>query len=219
MKIDGRWIIGGMLAFLLLSTMPAPLRAQSDALPEEVMALFNDITDIDKMRVLNPLKLTAAQLDKLISTIRASQESFNRRLDAAAVPPVRAIAKEIRETRQKLLKGGEIPKDFDEKVRKLHEDFLKKRRAEEENTLKSLAAAIRSILTERQMQQAVSIARKWTEEDGQPTKRGSSEQFFNLYVLGTFITYPRIVPLLEDMRKAMTSTAHVPSDTPQEARR
>lgn len=218
MKIEGRWIIGGMLAFLL-SMMPTPLRAQSDALPEEVMALFNDITDIDKMRVLNPLKLTAVQLDKLISTIRASQESFNRRLDAAAIPPIRAIAKEIRETRQKLLKGGEIPKDFDEKVRKLHEDFLKRRKAEEENTLKSLAAAIRSILTEQQVQQAVTIARKWTEENGQPTKQGTNEQFFNLYVLGTFITYPRIVPLLEDMRKAIASTAKVPSDSPQEVRR
>jgi hypothetical protein len=208
-----------MLALLFLSIIiPTPIYAQSDALPEEVMALFNDITDIDKMRVLNPLKLRVDQLDKLISTIRASQESFNRRLDAAAVPPIRAIAKEIRETRQKLLKGGEIPKDFDEKVRKLHADFLKKRKAEEENTLKSLAAAIRSILTEQQVQQAVSIARKWTEEDGQPTKRGTNEQFFNLYVLGTFITYPRIVPLLEDIRKAMSDTAQVPPNPLQEAR-
>jgi hypothetical protein len=198
-----------------------PARAQSDIVPKEVQAVFADISDIDKLRILNPLKLSGEQLDKIIAVLKKAQTEYNSKLQEAAVPPVRNLAKEIRDTRQTMLeKHTTVPKDFDEKVKKIQSDFTKRRDAEDATTLKSVSDSIRAILKEDQIATAVSIARKFAEQDGKPTMKGADDKFFNLYVLGTFILYPRIVPLLEDMRKVAdtASTASTASMATREAR-
>jgi len=194
-----------------------PARAQTDIIPKEMQALFTDISDIDKLRVLNPLKLTADQLDKIIPIVKKAQTDYNAKLAEAAVPPIRKIASEIKETREKMLATHSgVPKDFDEKVKKLQAEFVKRRKAEDNATLKSLSDSIKAILTKEQVSTASSLARKLTEEDGKPTQKGSDDQFFNLYVLGTIVVYPRIVPLLEDMRKTAES-AEITGHTAQSA--
>lgn len=198
-------------AFLLLAPClctSIPARAQSDIVPKEVQEVFADISDIDKLRILNPLKLSGEQLDKIITVLKKAQTEYNSKLREAAVPPIRDLAKEIRATRQKMLEThGTVPKDFDEKVKKIQDGFIKRRDTEDQTTLKSVSDSIRAILNKDQIASAVSIARKFTEEEGKPTKKGTDDQFFNLYVLGTFIVYPRIVPLLEDMRKVADTSA------------
>jgi hypothetical protein len=193
-----------VLALAVSNSIPA--RAQSEIIPKEMQAVFADIDDIDKLRVLNPLKLTADQLGKIIPIVKKAQTDYNSKLADAVVPPIRKIASEIKDTREKMLATHSgVPKDFDEKVKKLQEDFVKKRKAEDNATLKSLSDSIKAVLTKEQVAKAASLARKLTEEDGKPTQKGTDDQFFNLYVLGAIGLYPRIVPLLEDMRKSAES--------------
>jgi hypothetical protein len=206
----GAWHVAALSLLCLVSALflSIPARAQSDIIPKEMQALLFDISDIDKLRVLNPLKLTSEQLDKIIATLKKAQEQYNSKLTEAAVPPIRQLAKEIKETRQKMLTTHSlVPKDFDEKVKKIQNDFTKQRDEADKTTLKSVSDSIRAILTKEQIDMGVSFAKKFTEEGGKQTKKGSDEQFFNLFVLGTFILYPRIVPLLEDMRKVSDMAA------------
>jgi hypothetical protein len=192
-----------------------PANAQSEVIPKEVSALLDDISDIDKLRVLNPLKLTTDQLDQIIVVVKKHQDDYNKKLADAAVPPIKQIAKEIKETRRKMLAGGTIPKDFDEKVKKQQDDFVKRRNQEDFNTLKGLAEAVKKILNKDQFAKAVTIAKKFLEDQGKDVK-GDDDKFFNYYVLGTLIVYPRIVPLLEDMRAAQVASR---AGNTQEARR
>jgi hypothetical protein len=198
--------IAGLMA-LMIGALPRQGSAQSDFIPAEVIALFRDIDDVDKLRVLNPLKLSAQQLEKIIAEVRQHQETYNRRLADSVVPPIRSIARDIKETRRKLLTGGDVPKDFDEKVKKLQADYIKRRDQEDRDTLKSLSDKIRAILSEEQVKKAVELAKTLTQKDGKPTLRGSDAEFFNYYVMMTFVVYPRIVPLMEDMKRALLEEA------------
>lgn len=213
-----RWIAWGLAAMLCVGAARLPLTAQNELVPAEVSALFDDISDIDKMRVLNPLELTPEQLDRLIKIIRKSQNDFNRKLAEVAVPPIRRLAREIKETRRRLLPGGEVPKDLDEKVKKIQADFSARRAEEEYNTLKSVSDAVREVLTKEQVKTAVMLARTLTMKDGKPTLRGEDDKFFNGYVLGTFILYPRIIPLLEDMKQARSRATEAGRSPDTEAR-
>ena len=177
--------------------------AQGAPPPAEIVAVLDHIADIDKMRVIAPLRLNAAQVGKIIDAIRAGERDYSKALDAAAIPTIRSIAEEVRETRRKALAGETIPSEFTEKVRKLSDEFAKTRQQEYLAAVRRLAEAIKRILTEEQFAAAVKIARDVAKEDRTTRATGSDDQFFNLYVVGTFVSYPRITPLLEDLRKAL----------------
>src|SRR5438874_357341 len=87
--------IAAILAASIVSGGTQSASAQTDVFPKEIIALFDDINDIDKMRVLNPLKLTGDQLDKLIAAMKKAQDDYNKKLSDAAVPPIRALAADI----------------------------------------------------------------------------------------------------------------------------
>lgn len=198
----GRNLLVALSIALLGGLSHSTARAQNDIVPKEVSALFDDISDIDKMRIINPLKLTAEQYGKLIAAIKKAQDDYNKGLAEAAAPPIKQIAQDIKETRRRMLtSGGDVPKDFDEKVKKIQEEFVKQRGKQEGTTLQSLSNDIRAILTPEQFDKAVKLTRTLTEKDGKATLKGEDAKFFNFYVLGTFIQYSRIIPLLEDMKK------------------
>jgi len=173
-------------------------RAQDDpGMPPDTAAIFDSIDDIDKLRLLNPLGLTAQQLDKIIPMLTARQRAYNARILELAVEPLKAIAPDIKATRSKLLVGGAIPNDIDEKIKRLQKEFADRRTQEQDKNLKLVADGIRSVLTTAQYKAVVATSRR--DFTG---KEGTDEQFFNLWVRETVVAYPRIVPLLEDMRKA-----------------
>ena len=195
-----------LAATFYLGASPRRAAAQTE-IPKEVLALFDDLSDIDKLRVLNPLKLTEEQLGKIIDTLTQARDKYVKSVSAAAVPPIRDMAAEIKELRKKLLTGGDVPSDFDSRVKKIQDDFVARRQAEENRTLKSLSDSIRAILTQAQIDKAVSLAKSLTKKNGRETLKGSDEQFFNFYVKGTFMDYGGIIALLEDMKKARGSGA------------
>jgi hypothetical protein len=129
--------------------------------------------------------------------LTARQRAYNARILELAVEPLKAIASEIKETRAKLLSSGAIPSEIDDKIKRLQKEFAEKRAQEQDKNLKLVADGIRSVLTTAQYKAVVAMSRR--DFTG---KQGTDEQFFNLWVRETVIAYPRIVPLLEDMRKA-----------------
>ncbi len=199
-----RWIVCVMALAALASSAWRPLCAQDSPIPTEVSALLDDIADIDKLRILNQLKLKPDEIDRIIAAVEKSQRDYNKALADATVPPIRGIATDIRATRQKMLAGASIPKDFDEKVKQLQDDYVKRRDNAQADTLSKLSGALRAIITQDQLATAASIARKALTENGTPTAKGTDDQFFNYFVLKVFVGYPRIVPLLQDMKKAQT---------------
>lgn len=191
-------ILSVILALATLGFVAAG-RANQDPpkAPEVQLTLFDAIDDLDKLRLLNPLKLTAAQLDKIIPLLKQRQKAYNERLAELAMAPLKGIADEILKTRAQLLSGGAIPQDLDEQIKRAQRDFVEKRKAEDDKNLKLVADGLRPILTTEQYKAIVAMARRDFEG-----LQGSDEQFYNLWVRETIIAYGRIVPLLEDMRKA-----------------
>ncbi len=203
MNLCSRFALCAFLAATLLVASWPPTRAQSDGgaglVPPEVAALFDDIIDIDKLRVLNPLKLTHEQIDQLIATIKEWQNKYNKQLADAAVPPIKGIASDIKEVRRKVLAGGAIPKDFDDKVKGLQDKFVERRDKAEFDTVKGLAEAVKKVLKPDQVATAEKLAKDALTEKG---KEPPKIIFFNYYVLTVLIQFPRIVPLLEQMKAA-----------------
>lgn len=205
MKRETVWLVALLAISLMLPACAA--RAQDDPImPAETAAIFDSIDDLDKLRILNPLNLTADQLGKLIPALKQRQRAYNLRILELAVEPLKAIATDIKATRAKLLGGGAIPSDIDEKIKRLQKEFAEKRKVEQDKNLQLVADTMRGILTANQNKVVVEMARR-----DFTTGRGNDEQFYNIWVRETIIAYPRIVPLLEDMRKARAPKTSPPS--------
>jgi hypothetical protein len=199
---SSRFAVFALLAVIIGCASLLPLRAQNDTFPPEVNVLFDEIIDIDKLRVLNPLKLTGDQIDKLAAAIKSSTRDYDKALADAAVSPIKEMAKDIKDVRKKMLSGEAIPKEFDDKVKGIQDAFVKKRDAADYSSLKSLSDAAKKILTDEQVAKASELSRKYIEKDAKPNSKNTDDKFFNFYVLQIFIRYPRIVPLLEEIKKA-----------------
>lgn len=176
-------------------------RAQADAATAPAVELIDLINDIDKLRVLNPLKLTERQLDALIKATRDAQAAYNARLREATIPAIQALAEEIRATHKAALAGREIPKAFDEKVKKLQTELVRRRETEDEKAVEALAKAFREALSASQVRTAVSLAKTLGEA------KGTDDELVRFYVTRTLILYPRAVKLLEDIKKAQGAAA------------
>ncbi len=187
----------------LVAGLSRPAFAQNDpVMPPDTMAIFANIDDLDKLRLLNPLQLKADQLEKVIPLIKERQKAYNKRILELAVEPLKAVATQIADTRQRLLAGGTIPQDLDDKIKQLQKDFADRRKVEQDKNLKLVADGIRAVLTERQYKEIVSMARRdFRNADG------TDVQFYNLWIRETIIAYDRIVPLFEDMLKARRASS------------
>jgi hypothetical protein len=178
-----------------------PVEAQQSNIPPDVQATFTDIDDIDKMRILNPLKLTADQLGKLAKIMKDSTADYNKKIADILVPRMRSSAAEVKDTKRRMLAGAALPKSVDSNIKKMQSDFVAQRKTVDEATIRSLSAQIREVLTDEQYKTVVETTQALTTKDGKkPT--GPDDSFFRLYVTGTFIAYGKIVPLLEDMKSA-----------------
>ncbi len=193
-----------LIAAVLITAGRTPTIAQGIGLPADVTALFEDIMDIDKLRVLNPLKLKSEQIDKMIAVIQKSQDNYNRKLAAAGLA-IKDLSSEIKETRTKMMGGAAIPTDLDDKVKKLQDKFVEQRNKLEKDTLQGMSTAMTSVFTSDQKASAVALAKKALNKEGKPTTKGSDDNYFNYYVLQVFIQYPRAISLLKDIKGAKES--------------
>jgi hypothetical protein len=179
----------------------APVQNSSGKPSPEVEKLLDDLSDIDHLRSISPLKLTPDQLDRLIAAIETARAEYDRKVKELAEPLLRSMADEIRATKSRSLAGSDPPKEFDDKVKKLQADFLKKRAEVNNQNLAKLGAKFREIATDKQVETAVKLAKDWATQEGKEVK-GTDAQWLNFYVLNVILDNPRTVPLLKEMRAA-----------------
>ena len=216
--------VGGLLACLLvsgslLSANPAAAQDKPDAGSKDkpgngaadkspnksadasdVAPLTIALDDIGELRGLNPLKLTADELDKMSVIIADAQTDYNKKLAANAAPILRKASDAILAAKKKALAGTAL--GYDETMTKVLTDVEARRKETENATLKSLSDKLQTVLTESQVQTAAKIMKDELIKMNGSAGKGTDAQFFNLYVLRVVMGYPRIVPLLKEMRTA-----------------
>ncbi len=168
--------------------------------------LLDALDDIDRLHALNPLKITPDQIDKIIAVETAAALSYNKKSALLGVPEIMTMADEIRATKKAALAGEAIPKDFDDRVIKIQADITAKRDRMSKENLRSLSTTLQTILSPAQVATAAKLSKDAATRLGQESE-GTDKQWFNSYVLDTFINNPRIVVLLKSIRAAATSNA------------
>lgn len=168
---------------------------------KEIQELLDSVEDIGEMKFLNPLRLTTAQIDKLVPLITAAQTEYNSQLAAANQESLKKIANDIRAARRQAVTGKSVSTEANDRINKAIDAHLKSIKARQDDALKNLSQKIRNILLSEQYATAAKLAKEETEKINQNAK-GTEDQWFNLYVKSVVMGYPRIVPLLKDIRAA-----------------
>ncbi len=187
----------------------APSDAKSDAKDaksadvSDVAPLFVALDDLGELRVLNPLKLTADELDKVAAIISDSQTEYNKKIAANAAPVLRKASDVILAAKKKALGGAVVP--LDDTLIKAMSDYEARRKETENATLKALSEKLQTVLTEAQIAAAAKVAKDESAKLTGAASKGTDAQFFNLYVLRVVMGYPRLTPLLKEMRAARTA--------------
>jgi hypothetical protein len=215
MQISSRqtraWRAGVALAAACLATtmFGGPALRGGRALAQEkptdkqaATAVVADLDDIDRLRVLNPLKLEPDQIDKLVAALTSAQADYEKKVNSLGAGTFGPVASEARDVKRQVLTGGAIPRDFDDKIKKIQTDFLKQRDDLNTANIKAVAAACRSVLTDRQVTVATKLERDQWNKDHPDVKDATDTQLFNLYCVDLFIANPRAIPLLKEMRAA-----------------
>ncbi len=172
--------------------------APTNPIPADIQDLINSFEDVGELKFITPLKLTPDQLDKLAQGMTTAQATYNAKV-AKILSPYRNLADTIRQAKRQALLGK--PTTGEDEVIKTVNTVLPKRQALEEETLKSISSLVEGIFTKEQYSAAVKLTR---EEQSKLTKqnasKGSDAQWFNLYVLRVIMSYPRIVPILKEIK-------------------
>ena len=103
--------------------LAAPLTALARIIPPppaEIVKTLTDIGDLELVRALQPLQLTAAQIETLLLPMKQVLDGGEkeRKTDYDAL---RALSADVTKARDAALKGDPIPTDLDEKIRKASE--------------------------------------------------------------------------------------------------
>lgn len=174
---------------------------------KEVEELLASVEDIGELKFLNLLQLTAEQLDKLISAVNGAQAEYNAQLALFNQTALKKISSDILSARKLALSGKPVPTALNDRINKAIDAHLKntqKRKEIHDKTLSSLGEKFRGILTAEQIATAAKTAKEETEKTKQGVK-GTEAQWFNAYVSSVVMGYPRILPLLKEMRTAKES--------------
>ncbi len=191
-------ILAGMSLFRIV-----PVEAQEQAKQKtDAVAVVSDLDDIERLRVINPLQLQPDQIDKLVAALTNAQADYDKKVNALGASIFVASASEVHEVRKRALAGVAIPRDFDDRMKKLQADFLKQRDDLNTANIKIVAAACRGILSTKQISIATKMERDQYEKDHPDIKTATDAQLFNLYCVDVFISNLRSIPLLRDVRAA-----------------
>lgn len=216
-----RWVAGVALGALFTGVTPAAIARRQpptelSRIQKEVQELTDSVMDIGELKFLNALELTDVQLEKVLAVVTSVQEEHNLRLAQFEQAALRKIAADIRAARRIALSGKPVPEDLNSRINKTIDAHLKNTQKRQElfnRTLIDLSQKLREILTPEQIATAARIAREETEKLKQGVK-GNEAQWFNAYVQSVILGYPRIVPLLQEMRVARTTEQRGNNESP-----
>jgi hypothetical protein len=195
-----------MLFVLACLVRGSSAMAQQDGPPpaadaKETAQLVEAIDDIDRLRSLNPLKLTVNQLDRAIALLTATQASYQKKVTALAAERVAKMGDTIRDVKQKMLVGGELPADVDKQLQQASSDFIAKRNHLDLENIAAVANSLKEILNADQVKAAAAMTRD-APVNANKSAKATEAQWFNLFVADVMLSYPRILPLLKEMRAA-----------------
>jgi hypothetical protein len=207
-----RLVLFALPVFLLLwgltgrtALVPAARAQEQGPAPTSSKAtdeLYDMLDDINKLNVLNPLKLTSDQIDQLSAMATASTAEYQQKLAALKASSVHNLEAEIRATKKRAVAGGEITQSFLNQITTRSDTFAQKKTDLDVQTWTAMVAKVKQILTKDQYEAAIKLIRDQAGHEPTISPRGAADKWFNVYVLQVFIQYPRIVPLLKEMRAA-----------------
>src|SRR6185437_14245466 len=93
------------------------------------------------------------------------QTEYDAKVNALGASIFGPTASEVRDVKKAALAGSAIPKAFDDKMRKLQEDFFKQRDDLNTANIKAVSAACKAVLTEKQVATATKLERdQWNKD-------------------------------------------------------
>lgn len=199
-------VLGAGVAAFYPTSHPAGAQGQAPAIStqpsKEVQELQTDLDDLDTLHVLLPMKFTPEQMDKLSAAITSAKADYDKKYMALSSAPLLKMADEIRETRKKAIAGTMVPTTFDDRIKGIQADFNAKRTALDTANIVALGAACKAIMTPDQIALAAKMEVDAYKRNKRYSDKATDAQFFNAYVLDVFVSNPRTVPLLKEMRAA-----------------
>lgn len=212
----GRILPLALLVFLLFGLVlagaqPPPSGSQSpppagqqtpEVSAKQAQEIKDALDDIAALRYLNALKLTPVQIDQLINVVTFETTSYQNKANTLGATPFLKMLDEIRSVRQQALKGGDVPQDFTDRVKKIEEDFVAKRIQLTAQTVRNLTAALHRIMKPEQITAVVVLLR-----ENYPDMKGNDDQFLNAFSLDVLIGNDRALPVLKEMRQAVKTSA------------
>ena len=176
--------------------------AQPAATADKMQSLLDELTEIDMSRSINPLKLTAGEIDKLVKAVSDAKIEYDRRIEELSAATLGKMSEEIHKHHKDGVAGGDPSKEFDAKVQKMMDDFAAKRELINKDNMLFMTGACGQILNKTQHGIAAQMEKDILFKLGKFNKSSTDDQYFNLYVVDVFISYPRIVPLLKQIKAA-----------------
>ncbi len=142
----------GVVAFFALA-LPAFAQAPPATVPSlpppDVQKVMGEIADLDLLKVLQPLKLTKDQREKLLVPLREAVKvgAARRKEDYDGL---RALGAEIAKARTEAINGASIPADLEAKVTKTVIASDERANAARKQAVASIGAVANDILTSEQ---------------------------------------------------------------------
>lgn len=211
-----RILLSGALCALAMCGGNASGQTQTPAVvlskeAKENAELIEAWSDLGILRALTPLKLTNDQIDKLIALITTTETQHNQKLVVMSNSSLKKVAADIRAAKRKALKGEDVSAEMSERLKKGMEEHLsnigqKNQEAAIMSTLAAFSPKVRALLTTPQITTAAKIAQEEQDKIAKSPK-ATTNQWFNYYVQKVIMSYPRIVPLLKELKTGETPTS------------
>jgi hypothetical protein len=144
--------IWGIGAALLCGSAAHAQTPNSTLPPPDVQKTLDHIGDLDILKALNPLKLTAEQIEKIVEVLKsvAATGETKRKEDNETF---RALAAEVAKARESALQGGEITTELEQKVIKAFGDVEKRFTDTKKEAVNRVYGVTRPLLTDAQKEE------------------------------------------------------------------
>ncbi len=200
------------------ATKPAPTASSPSPVGLTLVQRFllmNDINDIDRSRNITPLHLTTDQLRRTIAVLEQLTADYERKVAMLTDKQFSPFMSELKDVKKRVYGGGTIPKDFDARMKHAMDTFVADRKQLNLQNIASASNDIANILTPAQIAAAADIAKNSPANEGMYSDTTTQAQWYHLYVGKVFLSYPRIVPLLQAMLKAQSGGSSAPAGKPK----
>jgi hypothetical protein len=178
-----------------------PGKALADKASQD--ALLDEIAELDVLRSLTPLKLTADQIDKMLIAIDQSHEEYDKRMTEIGLAALAPLADEIHAKHKEMLKGAEPAKALDEKIKKALISVETKRDGVLRDSYLFLTGTLQSVLTKDQKAIAIQMEKDSIVRLGRKLDPNNKDaQYLTAYAVDVMVNFRRITPLLKQLKAA-----------------